>query len=195
MSTVNPLLLDIPESLETERLTIRAPQAGDGSMVYEAIHESIEQLRPWLPWAQEAPSLEQSETGVRQARLRYLERSDLRLYLLHKDTGKLVGCSGLHGVNWEARKFEIGYWIRTACLGQGYITEAVNGITDFAITQLQANRIEIRCDSLNARSIQVAVRTGFTLEGTLRCDDRRTDGSLMNTMVFAKVRGFEFGSS
>lgn len=192
MNKLNPLLIPVPESFETERLLIRAPQNGDGAMVQEAISESIDQLRPWMPWAQEVPDEEQSEIGVRQARIQFLKRSDLRLYLIHKDSGRLVGCSGLHRMDWQSRKFEIGYWVRSSCIGQGYITEAVNGITEFAISQLMANRLEIRCDTLNLRSIQVAVRAGFTLEGTFRKDECRTDGSLMDTMIFAKVRGIEF---
>ncbi|WP_282942222.1 GNAT family protein [Paenibacillus sp. RC67] len=193
MDTINPLLITIPESFETERLTIRAPQFGDGAMVHEAICESIEQLRPWMPWAQDVPTMEQSEIGVRQARVHFLDRSDLRLYLIHKDSGKLVGCSGLHRIDWQARKFEIGDWVSTSYSGLGYITEAVQGIANFAIDQLEANRLEIRCDSINHRSIQVAQRSGFTLEGILRRDECRTDGVLMDTMIFARVRGVEFG--
>lgn len=34
---MNPILLDFPDSFETERLLIRAPRAGDGKAVYDAI--------------------------------------------------------------------------------------------------------------------------------------------------------------
>ena len=44
-SSFNPIMLTIPESFHTERLTIRAPQWGDGAAVNEAIRESAEQLR------------------------------------------------------------------------------------------------------------------------------------------------------
>ncbi|HLR62964.1 MAG TPA: hypothetical protein VK097_11090 [Lentibacillus sp.] len=39
---MNPILLDIPEQFETERLLLRAPQSGDGVMVNKAIRESFE---------------------------------------------------------------------------------------------------------------------------------------------------------
>lgn len=38
------------------------------------------------------------------------------------------------------------------------MTEALNGITSFAINHLEANRIEIRCSSGNVASIRVAER-------------------------------------
>jgi RimJ/RimL family protein N-acetyltransferase len=188
----NPILLSVPESFETERLLIRAPLWNDGQMVNQAVKESMEQLRPWMPWAQQMPSVEESEAGVRTARLKFLERSDLRLNLLLKATGEFIGGSGLHRIDWKARRFEIGYWVRTSCEGRGYITEAVEGITKFAINNLQAHRIEIRCDSLNVRSAKVAQRLGFTLEGVLRKQQCQVDGGLRDTMVFSKVRGVEF---
>ena len=134
-----------------------------------------------MPWAQNIPTIEESEAGIRHSRLQFIERKDLRLLLVNKKTGQLVGSSGLHRINWQARKFEIGYWVRTSFEKQGYVTEAVNTITNFAIQELQANRIEIRCDSRNLRSAKVAERSGFTLEGILRNDECDVDGSLRNT--------------
>ncbi|WP_312886630.1 GNAT family N-acetyltransferase [Paenibacillus foliorum] len=192
VAELNPILLSIPESFETDRLIIRAPLWEDGAAVNEAIKESIEQLRPWMPWAHALPSIEESEAGVRQARLKFLERTDLRLHIMLKETGQFIGSSGLHRIDWKARKFEIGYWVRTSFSGQGYITEAADGITNFAIQHLNANRVEIRCDSRNSRSSQVAQRLGFTLEGILRSEERGVDGALRDTMIFSKVRGAEF---
>ncbi|MEJ2289202.1 MAG: GNAT family N-acetyltransferase [Deinococcales bacterium] len=188
----SPILLDFPEALETERLIVRAPRWGDGAAVGAAVRESLDELRPWLSWAQAATSLEEDEAICRRARLRFLERSDLAFYLTLKEDGAFVGGSGLHRIDWEARKFEIGYWVRTRCRGMGYVTEAVEGITRFAVERLRANRIEIRCDARNTRSARVAERAGFTLEGTLRAARMGVDGTLTDTRVYAKVRGHEF---
>jgi ribosomal-protein-serine acetyltransferase len=188
----NPILLSFPEEFETNRLTIRAPRWGDGPALYMAIRESVNELRPWLPFVKNHPSVEESEAYVRKARLNFFERSDLVLHLFDKQTGEFVGCSGLHRFDWNIRKFEIGYWLRTARTGQGLMTEAVNGITSFAITQLEANRIEIRCNRLNTSSIRVAERAGYTLEGTLRNFSFDQSGDLADVTIFSKVRGFEY---
>lgn len=186
------MLLEFPEEFETERLIIRSPLWGDGTELNSAIQESIEELRPWMPWAQHVPTIDESEKNVRVARLRFLERSDLKLHVYHKETGQFIDGSGLHRIDWESKKFEIGYWIRTSQTGKGLMTEAVDGITNFAIDELSANRIEIRCNSTNARSTRVAKRLGFTLEGVLRNEKCEVGGGLRNTMVCAKVRGIEF---
>jgi RimJ/RimL family protein N-acetyltransferase len=188
----NPILFNIPDSFETKRIIIRAPQGDDGALVNKAIKESIEELRPWMDWAQQAPTLEESEIISRQGMIHFMERSDLRLYLIHKETGQFIGSSGLLRIDWQARKFEIGYWVNTLYSGQGYVTEAVEGITSYAITELQANRIEIRCDSRNTRSIRIAEHAGFTMEGILRNEKCDTEGLLSSTIIFAKVRGLEY---
>ncbi|OMD49567.1 GNAT family N-acetyltransferase [Paenibacillus borealis] len=187
------IMLSIPESFESERLLIRAPHWGDGLAVNEAVKESIEELRPWMPWANKVPTVEESEASIRRSRLEFLERTDLRLLLFRKETGELIGSSGLHRIDWQSRKFEIGYWVHSSFARQGYITEAVDAITKYAIQELQANRIEIRCDSRNVQSARIAERSGFTLEGTLRNDKCDVTGTLRHTMIFAKVRGVEYG--
>lgn len=191
-SGMNPILMTIPESFESSRLLIRAPLFGDGAAVHEAVLESLDELRPWMPWANIAPTIEESEISIRKSRLEFLGRTDFRLLLFHKETGQLVGSSGLHRMDWQARSFEIGYWVRTSYAGQGYITEAVEAIANFAVQVLEANRIEIRCDARNKKSAKVAERGGFTLEGILRSEKWAVDGSLRDTMIFAKVRGAEF---
>jgi ribosomal-protein-serine acetyltransferase len=106
-----------------------------------------------------------------------------------KGTNTLVGSSGLHRINWEVPKFEIGYWVRARFAGQGYISEAVTAISDFAFETLGARRVEIRLDAQNERSEAIPRRLGFALEGRLRNEDRdHLTGELRDTLVFAKVR-------
>ena len=92
MPEQDPILISFSEQFETERLLIRAPLWGDGIAVNEAVHESIEELKPWMPWAQRLPSIEESEIEIRKTRLKFLERSDLRLLFFHKESGRLIGC-------------------------------------------------------------------------------------------------------
>ena len=124
---------------------------------------------------------------MRRARVRFLERSDLMLLLFLKETGTLVGSSGLHRMDWTVPKFEIGYWCRSRFTGKGYMTEAVRGISAFAFEALDARRVEIRCDSQNHRSVKVAKRASFTFEGKLRNDTRTPDGSMRDTLIFSSV--------
>lgn len=181
-----PLFPNFTDHFETERLLLRAPRSGDGAVVNAAIHESFEQLHHWMEWARRIPSIAESETHSREAAARFRAREELPLWLFRKSDGMFVGGSGLHSIDWSVPRFEIGYWMRTSLVGQGYMTEAVTAIARFAFENLQAARIEIRCDALNQRSAAVAERAGFRLEARLHHHRRNLTGELADTLIFAR---------
>ncbi len=185
---MDALLLDFPESFESERLTIRAPRPGDGTEMYAAVRETFDDLKPWMPWARQMPTLQELEGYVRRTQCQFLAREDLALLLFLKGTNTIVGGSGLHRIDWDIPKFEIGYWCRKCFQGQGYITESTETITKFAFETLGAKRVEIRCDTKNVRSRRIPDRLGFRLEGTLRNNSLSTSGELRDTLVFAKIK-------
>jgi RimJ/RimL family protein N-acetyltransferase len=183
---MKPILLDIPDTIETERLLIRVPRAGDGAALQEAFLESHDRLKPWFPWAQGAGSVEEREVFVREKYASFIKKEDMTLGVYLKSDNKFIGGSGLHFHNLAVPSFEIGYWIRTGYEGKGYITEAVNAITKFGFEILNANRIYIRCDYENFRSQAVAKRAGYIYEGTFRNYERKHDtGELTHMMYFA----------
>ncbi|MGR9527495.1 GNAT family N-acetyltransferase (plasmid) [Priestia megaterium] len=185
---MNPLLLDFPTEFYTERLFVRMPLPGDGKVVAQAINESIEELKPWMPFAQNKQTVEEAETNIRKSHAQFLQREDLRLLIFLKETGEFIGSSGLHRMNWNVPKFEIGYWINSPFSKKGYMTEAVEGIINFALKELGAKRLEIRCDSNNVKSRAIPEKLGFKLEGILENDDVAANGvDLRDTCIYAKV--------
>src|SRR3989442_904499 len=130
---MNPVLFDFPEEIETPRLLLRPPRKGDGAELNVAVRESIAGLRPWLAWAREVPSPEESETRVREAMANFiLRRHEMWFLAFLRDGGPLIGCCGLHHLDWQVPRFEIGYWVRTGYGGHGYVSEAVGAITAFS---------------------------------------------------------------
>jgi RimJ/RimL family protein N-acetyltransferase len=184
---MNPFELDIPQQFTTDRLLIRCAQPGEGPAANAAIRDSIEQLRPWMPWAQTLPAVSDTEEHARRAHARFLAREDLTYRAWLKDSQTFVVGSGLHRINWVVPKFEIGYWVRSTHSGQGYVHEVVQALTKLAFEKFHAQRVEIRCDDRNLKSIRVAERAGFQLEGILRNDSRGAGGSLRSTRVYAKI--------
>lgn len=162
-----PILLEAPGQLDTARLTLRPPRAGDGALVLAAVRDSLAELRQWpanLPWAVPDPSLEAFETFCRRAEAQYLLREDFTFLIRRSTDDQLVGACGLHRFDWPARRFEIGYWGHTPSLGRGYLSEAVCAIRDLALRSFHARRLEIFTDARNHRSRALAERCGFTLE-------------------------------
>jgi RimJ/RimL family protein N-acetyltransferase len=187
MSTA-PILLDFPDSFESERLLIRAPRPGDGRAIHEAIVESLDELRPWMPWAHAEQSIETSEAYAREAHAAFAARRNLPLNLYLRDGGTYVGGSGMHDIDWAVPRFEIGYWVRSSLTGRGLATEATRRIAQFAFDDLGARRVEIWCDARNERSAAVARRAGFTFEARLERNRIGADGVLSDSLCFVRLR-------
>ena len=163
-----PILVDLPEELAGERVIVRPWGERDARGLFDAIDESREHLEPWMPWVDANRNPDDALAYIRGARARWLTREDLAVAIVERASGQIVGGSGLHRINWPCRLFEIGYWVSVTCEGRGYVTETVQLLSRLCFDELEANRVEIRMDTRNARSERVAQRLGFTREGTLR---------------------------
>ena len=184
----NPLLLDLPDRLETDRLVLRPPLPGDGAAVNEAILETIDALQQWMPWATPTPTVEQTETWCRQSYADFVARRQIPLLTFLREGGWFAGSVGVPRLDWKVPRFEIGYWVRRRFEGEGYVTEAVAELTRFCFERLSARRVDIHVDDRNERSWRVPERLGFELEGLHRHDERAPDGHLRDTRVYAKIR-------
>ena len=186
----DPVLLDLPAAIDTERLLLRPPRAGDGAMLHAAIVESLPDLRRHLaslPWVAGEQTIASAETWCRNGHANFLARRDLPFLVLERATGELAGATGLHRTDWSTPKTEIGYWGRTSRAGHGLVSEAVAALARYAFAHLSVVRIEIVTDEANAPSRRLAERCGFVLEGVLRNERRAPDGTLRHTCVYART--------
>ena len=185
----------MPSRIETERLILRCPQPGDGPVLHEAEHETLAELRPWMPWAHMPHSPDEAEAYCRRMQAKFLLRDDLVMFAFERDAGggegRFVAGCGMHRIDWDVRRFEIGYWRRAGCGGRGYVTELTAALARMAFDRLDARRVELRMDNTNVASWKVAERAGFTLEAVLRGDSLTPGGAVRSTRVYARVRGIE----
>lgn len=183
---MDTLLIDLPVPIITPRLLIRPPAMADALQLNAAVIESFDMLHQWMEWAQKRPSLEDSQIVVRQAQAEWILRENLMVLLFDRTGTTLIGASGFNFPQWEVPSFRIGYWVRTAYAGQGFITEAVNALTRYAFQELRAVRLEIRCDENNMRSSNIAEKLGYMHEATFHCDARTPQGTLRNTKIYVR---------
>lgn len=141
-----------------------------------------------MPWARKRQSRDDSEELVRTFEAKWILREDLVMGIWPLDETRLLGGTGLHRIDWDARNFEIGYWIRPDEEGKGLVTETVLLLCELAFGVLQGNRVQIRSNSRNLRSIAVPTRLGFSHEATLRNDRLSREGKVVDTEVFAMTR-------
>lgn len=183
----HPTLISLPDEWRTARLVIRPYRADDAEGLYAAIDESRATLAPWLPWVHRHESAADTRDFCLRSLANWIARKTLEVGIFDARDGRPLGATGFPRLDWAARTFEIGYWLRRSATGRGYISEAVRELTRFAFEELAANRVEIRCDARNERSRHVAERLGFTREGCLRNEGLDPTGRPRDTLVFALI--------
>lgn len=188
---VDPLLLDLPETLETARLVLRSPRRGDGLALSRSIQETLADLRRFpssLPWAMTGQTLASAEAWCRRSSANWILRTDFAVMGFHRYEHHHVVSCGLHRIDWPNRVFEIGWWCRSREQRQGYTAEAASALMAFAFRYLGARRVWCHCDDANEGSWRVAERIGLVLEGVARSERADPDGRRRDMRVYACVR-------
>ena len=161
----------------------------DALAVKEAIDSSLDELRPWMPWALNEPqTVEEKVQLLRRFRGQFDLGENFVYGLFSRDESEVVGGSGFHRRVGEGA-FEIGYWIRSSRAGQGLATEVTAALTRVGFEVCGVDRIEIHCEPDNERSMRIPVKLGYQEEARLR---RRLyaapGGELRDAVIFTLFR-------
>jgi len=157
-----------PYRIETERLVVRAYAPDDAEALRATCARCREHLLPYMPWAKLEPqTLAQKVELILHFRSRYDARQDYVMGIFDRETGRLLGGTGLHP-RVGAGAIEIGYWITPENEGRGLTTEAVRALILVAFEAMKIDTVVIRMDPTNTRSERIPVKLDFTREGLMR---------------------------
>jgi len=179
-----PILLDLPVPIRTKRLVLRPPAPGDGLALNEAISESIAELAPRMPWANPAPTVQDSEESARKFAAGFILRTALPFLIFHDR--RLLGMCALQDIRWNIPSAAIGYWLRTSETGRGYMTEAVNALALYAFRVPGMRRISLAPEDRNLKSAGIPERLGFILEGRAENCGVKPDGTLRTSRIYVR---------
>lgn len=179
----------------TPRLVIRCWHPADAPLLKAAIDESLDHLRPWMPWAQGEPQpLQHKVDLLRRFRGQFDLGQDGVFGIFDPAESRVLGGTGLHPrVGPRAR--EIGYWIHAGWIGQGLATEVAAALTRVAFEIEGVTRVEIHCAPDNARSAGVPRRLGFVHEATLRRRVEAAAGAFLRDTMIWTLLDEEFPAS
>ncbi|MHB1484893.1 MAG: GNAT family N-acetyltransferase [Saccharofermentanales bacterium] len=97
--------------------------------------------------------------------------------------GEIVGTINLHDIENRKEICELGYCIGSKWWNMGIMTEAAKAVIDFAFSELNANKVCGLYDVDNVASGKVMQKCEMKLEGVLREESLRKDGT-RNDMAF-----------
>ena len=144
---------------ETEHLKVRKFKIEDAQCLYE--NHSEEEVKKWIPNESYA-NIEETRGAinfyadcVNNGHLPYVLAVEL------KETGELIGDTGVNEVEEKTNEVEIGYTICKKHSGKGYATELLNAMTEFIVSTFGINVLYGRVMRGNNASVRVLEKNGY----------------------------------
>jgi ribosomal-protein-serine acetyltransferase len=160
-----------PKKIIADRIILQHPQKPTFKLaqeLYTVADASRNSILPWLAWPDDMKCAEDEFVYLNDwVHKKWIEREGCSYIIRCKKTNNILGGIDFLHIDEDNRSGEIGYWLATNAVGNGFITEALQALEN-VIFQLNYNRIIIRNDTRNIRSVNVAKRNGYHLDGIMR---------------------------
>ncbi len=161
-------------------VTIRHQRISDAKRFFEIVQSPNFQYIPLT-----IKNLDEEKKFLRLNREKRRKHVEYNFSILYD--GTLVGAIGVKIISGYPYVGEIGYLVDENYWGRGIASQALKLIEAFAFETLRLVRLEILIATPNTRSVTVAVKGGFVMEGRLH---RRlfAKGIFYDCYLYAKVR-------
>ncbi|TMW70293.1 GNAT family N-acetyltransferase [Alteribacter natronophilus] len=142
-------------------------------------------LGEWMPWAPAIKTVDDTKGYIRSTLKEFGEGKNLAVAILHR--GEVAGTASYHVIDRANKKTSIGYWLGENYQGRGLMTATVQVLVDYAFTELDLNRVEIRAGVENTKSRAIPERLGFVQEGIHR-QAEIVDGRFVDHASYSMLR-------
>jgi RimJ/RimL family protein N-acetyltransferase len=142
--------------LETTRLALRAPRLEDAKMVAALANDRrIAENTARIPHPYRQADAEGFISGVNRS------GGEAVFLITLRDETIIGGC----GIMNQEQAPELGYWLGVPYWGQGYATEALHALIDYAFTDLGHDALQAGARVTNPASRRVLEKCGFQWTG------------------------------
>jgi ribosomal-protein-alanine N-acetyltransferase len=171
--------------LLTGRLVLRSLGSGDALQIATLAGDSrVSEYMLEIPQPYTEPLAREWIVGLAAL---YDAGADVVFGISLRNSGELIGVTGLMGIQKEHSRAKLGYWIGRAYWNCGYATEAVGALIDFGFRVIGLNRIYAFYMSGNPASGRVMDKCGLRHEGILRQHIRKK-GHFVDITVHSILR-------
>ena len=144
MSSEQHILIAVPERFVGDCVIVRPFTDAAAAALFAAIQESRTHIQPWLPWADQHQSVDDTLAFIRRTQARWILRDGFGMGIFARQEGTFPGGIGLDVVSWDVRAFDIGYWVRKSAEGHGYVSLAIAkaaGLVPYALSFHYGHRL------------------------------------------------------
>ena len=155
------MIINIDENIKIELINENHSQP-----IFDIVDKNRIHLRQWLPFVDRMQTVEFAENFVKGTIQRNKDGNEFAFVIIEND--KVIGRIGVYKIDGQNKIGEIGYWLAENLQGKGIITKSCKALIDFCFSDLQLNRIEIKCGTENFKSKTIPEKLNFTREGVIR---------------------------
>jgi [ribosomal protein S5]-alanine N-acetyltransferase len=182
---------DSPQSIRLEgpRVFLLPPRMGDFKAWAALRDESNAFLTPWEPtWPHDALSRHAFRRRLKAYSQEWRQGTGFSFLVYRLSDSALMGGVTLSNVRrGVAQAASLGYWIGERFARQGFMSEAVSAVLEFAFEELALHRIEAACLPENDASRSLLLKVGFRQEGYAR-QYLRINGKWQDHLLFEILR-------
>jgi RimJ/RimL family protein N-acetyltransferase len=152
-----------PQILQTERLRLRKPKLSDAEVIFREYACDPEVTR-FVSWRAHENVAETREF-LRVCLVAWNVGRAFQWVIERKADRRLIG---MITARVDGHRWELGYVLARRYWGNGYMTETVKGLIEWAFRCSEVFRVWAVCDIENVASARVMERAGMQREGVLR---------------------------
>lgn len=169
-----------------EDFSIRLLSKKDAVQFYNLLSSNRDRLEDFFAGTiKHTKTLEETISYCAHLEKRILKKEYLPYLIFDKDN-KAIGFIDLKNIDWDIPKAELGAFIDINYEGKGIVTKSFNYLLDNIVKHHEFTKLFCRISIENKRSIELALRCGFMLEGHLKNDYRTTKGELIDLNYYGR---------
>ena len=176
-------MIEFPRSIKDGDIELvkPAPTAENAKKLFGMIDSNRAYISEWLVWVENVKT-----PNDQLLFLQAMDNKENGDYII-KLCDELVGYAGFYKTDEKNLTAEMAYYLNQEYVGRGIMTRAVKMLERVAFEDIGLNRIEMKIEPENTKSVAIPKRSGYHLDGILRATKLRA-GKFRDGMVYSKLK-------
>jgi RimJ/RimL family protein N-acetyltransferase len=160
--------ISLSQEVSDDTVLLRPFRLEDAQETFTAVRESLDDLKPWMSWAYDDYSFNDTREFIRITRARWQEGTLFAFAITDAKSRLVLGGCSLSHIHPVYHLCNLGYWVRSSQRGRGVAGRASLLAARYAFEKVGLARVEIVIAPGNHASLRVAEKVGAHYEGILR---------------------------
>ena len=152
--------------IKGDRVALRPFRRADAHALFS--HANSPEIRKYLPFMSDLANVESAHAWINSSQRLFRQNKGIYLGIEKARTRELIGSMNLKNINLADRNAEVEYWLDKEFRRNGFASESLLLLLNYAFTELDLVRVYAVVHAGNTGSIRLLERFGFLREGTWR---------------------------